>query len=139
MAQQQFSYPQLLHAGYGNIAPVSTAGRLFCVLFAIIGIPFTLSVIADVGQIFASLVSAIWKNYKHVIKPLARAVQKAIEPRQKRKRKEKKAAGEGGGEDGEGGGEDAPAVERGAAEAEVESDSDDEEEDDDTPQGGQFI
>ncbi len=40
-----------LPAGYGNIAPVTTAGRVFCILFAIVGIPFTLSVIADVGQV----------------------------------------------------------------------------------------
>ena len=44
--------------GYGNIAPKTFAGRLFCILFAIVGIPFTLSVIADVGQLFATLVSA---------------------------------------------------------------------------------
>ena len=43
--------------GYGNIAPKTFAGRLFCILFAIVGIPFTLSVIADVGQLFATLVS----------------------------------------------------------------------------------
>ena len=43
--------------GYGNIAPKTFNGRLFCILFAIVGIPFTLSVIADVGQLFATLVS----------------------------------------------------------------------------------
>jgi hypothetical protein len=37
--------------GYGNIAPVTTTGRVFCILFAIVGIPFTLSVIADIGQV----------------------------------------------------------------------------------------
>ncbi len=38
-------------SGYGNIAPVTTTGRVFCILFAIVGIPFTLSVIADIGQV----------------------------------------------------------------------------------------
>ena len=33
-------------SGYGNIAPVTFAGRLFCIFFAIVGIPFTLSVMA---------------------------------------------------------------------------------------------
>lgn len=61
--------------GYGNIAPVSTAGRVFCILFAIVGIPFTLSVIADVGQIFATLISAIWRKYKHILKPAIKKVQ----------------------------------------------------------------
>ena len=42
--------PFYLRAGYGNIAPVSTAGRVFCIFFSIVGIPFTLSVIINVGQ-----------------------------------------------------------------------------------------
>ena len=46
--------------GYGNIAPVTFYGRLFCLLFGIIGIPFTLSVVADVGGILATLVSRLW-------------------------------------------------------------------------------
>ena len=46
--------------GYGNIAPVTFYGRLFCLLFGIIGIPFTLSVVADVGGILATLVSGLW-------------------------------------------------------------------------------
>ena len=62
-------------SGYGNIAPVTTTGRVFCILFAIVGIPFTLSVIADIGQIFATLVSAFWKRYKHIIQPFCKKVK----------------------------------------------------------------
>ena len=51
-------------SGYGNIAPVTFLGRLFCLLFGIIGIPFTLSVIADVGGLFATLVTNIWKKHR---------------------------------------------------------------------------
>lgn len=61
--------------GYGNIAPVTTAGRVFCILFAIVGIPFTLSVIADVGQIFATLLSTLWNRYKHLIEPLKEKIK----------------------------------------------------------------
>ena len=42
-----------LVSGYGNIAPVTPAGRLFCILFALIGIPLALSVIADLGRLMA--------------------------------------------------------------------------------------
>ena len=56
--------------GYGNIAPATTAGRLFCILFAIIGIPFTLSVIADVGQICATIVTILWARAKPVVMPI---------------------------------------------------------------------
>lgn len=48
--------------GYGNIVPVTTGGRTFCMFFALIGIPFTLTVIADLGRIFATAVSTLGKN-----------------------------------------------------------------------------
>lgn len=65
-----FSTTILTTIGYGNIAPVTFAGRLFCIFFAIIGIPFTLSVMADIGAIFASLVTMIWGKYKEKVKPI---------------------------------------------------------------------
>ena len=42
------------------MAPRTTPGRLFCMLFALIGIPLTLSVIADLGALFATSVSALY-------------------------------------------------------------------------------
>ncbi|XP_035781264.1 TWiK family of potassium channels protein 7-like isoform X2 [Anopheles albimanus] len=48
--------------GYGNIVPVTDGGRMFCMLFALIGIPFTLTVIADWGRLFAGIVSTLAKN-----------------------------------------------------------------------------
>ena len=48
--------------GYGNIAPQTTNGRIFCIFFALIGIPFTLTVIADLGMLMASAVSAVYHN-----------------------------------------------------------------------------
>lgn len=56
----QFIY--YIHAGYGNIVPVTTGGRTFCMFFALIGIPFTLTVIADLGRIFATAVSELGKR-----------------------------------------------------------------------------
>lgn len=50
--------------GYGNIAPETFEGRLFCIIFAIFGLPFTLSVIADYGQLFANSVSKISQKCK---------------------------------------------------------------------------
>ena len=37
--------------GYGNIAPVTAGGRTVCVLYALIGIPLTLMLLATVGNI----------------------------------------------------------------------------------------
>lgn len=52
-----------MKTGYGNIAPQTTNGRIFCIFFALIGIPFTLTVIADLGMLMASAVAAL---YHHV-------------------------------------------------------------------------
>ena len=65
-----FTSTILTTVGYGNMAPDTISGRAFCVLFAIIGIPFTLSVIADVGQIFATLVTTVWGVLKPVLTPI---------------------------------------------------------------------
>ncbi|XP_053665518.1 TWiK family of potassium channels protein 7 [Anopheles marshallii] len=56
--------------GYGNIVPVTLGGRVFCMLFALIGIPFTLTVIADWGRLFATVVSTLAKNFPAL--PLAK-------------------------------------------------------------------
>ena len=51
-----------MSSGYGNIVPVTPGGRVFCMFFALIGIPFTLTVIADLGRIFATAVSTLGKH-----------------------------------------------------------------------------
>ncbi|XP_031626940.1 TWiK family of potassium channels protein 7 isoform X2 [Contarinia nasturtii] len=57
-----FSSTILTTIGYGNLYPTTTSGRGFCMLFALIGIPFTLTVIADLGRVFATAVSALGKK-----------------------------------------------------------------------------
>ncbi|XP_017085077.1 TWiK family of potassium channels protein 7 isoform X2 [Drosophila eugracilis] len=57
-----FSSTVLTTIGYGNIVPVTTGGRVFCICFALIGIPFTLTVIADWGRLFATAVSVFGKH-----------------------------------------------------------------------------
>ncbi|XP_067641641.1 TWiK family of potassium channels protein 7 isoform X1 [Eurosta solidaginis] len=56
-----FSSTVLTTIGYGNIVPVTTGGRVFCICFALVGIPFTLTVIADWGRLFATAVSVMGK------------------------------------------------------------------------------
>lgn len=36
--------------GYNRIAPITYAGRLFCIVYGICGIPLTMIIIANVGQ-----------------------------------------------------------------------------------------
>jgi potassium channel subfamily K, invertebrate len=42
--------------------PITFWGRTFCILFALIGIPLTLTVIADMGKLFATAVSMMAKH-----------------------------------------------------------------------------
>ena len=65
-----FSTTILTTIGYGNISPVTLPGRFFCIIFAIIGIPFTLSVMADIGQILATIISKLCEQYNEKIKPI---------------------------------------------------------------------
>ncbi|XP_059351195.1 TWiK family of potassium channels protein 7-like isoform X2 [Daphnia carinata] len=59
-----FASTVLTTIGYGNIAPQTTNGRIFCIFFALIGIPFTLTVIADLGMLMASAVAAVYHNVR---------------------------------------------------------------------------
>ncbi|XP_012279669.1 TWiK family of potassium channels protein 7 [Orussus abietinus] len=54
-----FASTVLTTIGYGNVVPTTSWGRIFCILFALIGIPLTLTVIADWGKLFAEGVSEI--------------------------------------------------------------------------------
>ena len=74
------------------MAPVTTSGRAFCILFAIIGIPFTLSVIADVGQIFATLVSTVWGKIKPILDPIM-DYAKHLKKRLTKKRRQRMRSG----------------------------------------------
>lgn len=66
-----FASTVLTTIGYGNIVPVTLWGRIFCILFALIGIPLTLTVIADWGRLFATAVSVIGKHWRSIV-PFAR-------------------------------------------------------------------
>ncbi|OAD53064.1 TWiK family of potassium channels protein 7 [Eufriesea mexicana] len=48
-----FASTVLTTIGYGNVVPLTNGGRMFCILFAFVGIPLTLIVIADWGKLFA--------------------------------------------------------------------------------------
>uniref|UniRef100_A0A8C3ATC4 Potassium channel, subfamily K, member 18 n=1 Tax=Cyclopterus lumpus TaxID=8103 RepID=A0A8C3ATC4_CYCLU len=49
--------------GYGEIYPVTLAGKVVCVLYAMVGIPLMLLVILDVGDFLAMLMS---RAYMHI-------------------------------------------------------------------------
>ncbi|ENN82598.1 hypothetical protein YQE_01030, partial [Dendroctonus ponderosae] len=68
------NYEKALEVGYGNIVPMTLEGKAFCVVFALIGIPLTMTVIADWGRLFASTLSAVMQQ----IPPLPKSLRNAM-------------------------------------------------------------
>ncbi|XP_015517260.2 TWiK family of potassium channels protein 7 [Neodiprion lecontei] len=59
-----FASTVLTTIGYGNMVPTTFGGRVFCIFFALVGIPLTLTVIADWGKIFAGALSNVGRRIK---------------------------------------------------------------------------
>jgi potassium channel subfamily K member 18 len=47
-------------SGYGHIAPKTTYGRAATIVYAIIGIPLFLIVLADFGKLFTRIIKFFW-------------------------------------------------------------------------------
>ncbi|PIO70652.1 Ion channel [Teladorsagia circumcincta] len=50
-----FTFSVITTIGYGHIAPETFSGRLFCIFFGLVGVPFTLLTVADLGM-FISMI-----------------------------------------------------------------------------------
>lgn len=63
------AYTVITTIGYGHVAPVTfegghsrralLAGRLFCILYGLIGVPLTLLTIADLGMFLGKIIKAV--------------------------------------------------------------------------------
>uniref|UniRef100_A0A915B7N7 Potassium channel domain-containing protein n=1 Tax=Parascaris univalens TaxID=6257 RepID=A0A915B7N7_PARUN len=58
-----FCFTVITTIGYGNVTPETFAGRLFCILYGLIGIPITLLAIADVGKFISETVERWQKAF----------------------------------------------------------------------------
>jgi len=52
-----FKMAFIFFPGYGNLSPVTVGGRLICVIYALLGIPLTLALLAIVGKILGDYIN----------------------------------------------------------------------------------
>ncbi|KAK6039518.1 Ion channel [Cooperia oncophora] len=50
-----FCYTVITTIGYGNVAPRTFNGRIFVILYGLIGVPFTMLAIANLGKFLATV------------------------------------------------------------------------------------
>ena len=63
-----YIYSLHIHAGYGNIAPVTVGGRVFCMIYAVFGIALLLLVLASIGTLLARGATIIYRRILVLIK-----------------------------------------------------------------------
>uniref|UniRef100_A0A1I7RTJ9 TWiK family of potassium channels protein 7 n=1 Tax=Bursaphelenchus xylophilus TaxID=6326 RepID=A0A1I7RTJ9_BURXY len=61
-----FAFTVITTIGYGNVAPVTTAGRAFCVVYGLIGVPLALLTIADIGMFLNKFVKFVVKTISNL-------------------------------------------------------------------------
>ncbi|KAI6214324.1 hypothetical protein M3Y94_00254100 [Aphelenchoides besseyi] len=54
-----FAFSIITTIGYGNVAPISFEGRLFCLLYGLIGIPLALLTVADIGLFLSKAIKKL--------------------------------------------------------------------------------
>ncbi|CAK9302433.1 unnamed protein product [Gordionus sp. m RMFG-2023] len=69
-----FSATVISTIGYGNITPETLYGRIFCMIYAVFGIPLLLLVVADLGTLFAKLIHFLWVKFSSTVEKNAVSV-----------------------------------------------------------------
>uniref|UniRef100_A0A914WTE8 Potassium channel domain-containing protein n=1 Tax=Plectus sambesii TaxID=2011161 RepID=A0A914WTE8_9BILA len=69
-----FSASMITTIGYGNLVPVTSTGRLFCVLYGLFGIPLMLVTIADMGKFIGDAILVLFARWKSVQRATRRAL-----------------------------------------------------------------
>ncbi|XP_068755957.1 two pore potassium channel protein sup-9-like isoform X2 [Montipora capricornis] len=62
-----FTYSALTTIGYGHITPVTTPGKIFCVVFCLFGIPLCLLTLKCAGELISNLMSSFIINFERTV------------------------------------------------------------------------
>ncbi|GMT33577.1 hypothetical protein PFISCL1PPCAC_24874, partial [Pristionchus fissidentatus] len=65
--------------GYGNIYPVTGAGRIATVIYAFLGIPLAVICLYALGQLFAKFFRLIWKVFLRTTRVVSKDLHKKVE------------------------------------------------------------
>uniref|UniRef100_A0A0N5A3X0 Potassium channel subfamily K member 18 n=1 Tax=Parastrongyloides trichosuri TaxID=131310 RepID=A0A0N5A3X0_PARTI len=71
-----FAFTVITTIGYGNVAPKSFGGRMFCIFYGLIGIPFTLLAIADLGKFISEVMVSATNAYSTSLKKIGKKMRK---------------------------------------------------------------
>uniref|UniRef100_A0AC34QHE6 Potassium channel domain-containing protein n=1 Tax=Panagrolaimus sp. JU765 TaxID=591449 RepID=A0AC34QHE6_9BILA len=55
--------------GYGNLVPVTFEGRMFCIFYALLGVPLILITVADIGKFLSENIVWLYGLYSKMKKP----------------------------------------------------------------------
>ncbi|PAV58653.1 hypothetical protein WR25_10040 [Diploscapter pachys] len=75
-----FAFTVITTIGYGHVAPVTFYGRLFCIVYGVIGVPFTLLTIADLGMFIMKIIRMIINYIKKGISYVRKFINSRLNP-----------------------------------------------------------
>ena len=79
-------------AGYGHVAPLTIIGKLFCMFYALLGIPLMLLVLTNVGRVMATSARLLYRMYtSRLCKRVRCGKRNKTKKKKKRKKQAKKA------------------------------------------------
>lgn len=58
-----FTTTLLTTIGYGNLVPVTATGRMFCIFYALIGVPLILITVTDIGKFLSENIIRMYSYY----------------------------------------------------------------------------